>query len=686
MSVIYRDRERTREYDDARSVVSTRGTTAGGYTTVKRYRIGGDDSRSTVYDNDRRETRVEETRIVRKERSPSPPPTRERDIIIRRTEREEPRPERDVVIRRERYEEDPRSSYTVVDRRREEPVAERDLVIRRTVERDEPRYERDVRIERYDDRDFSYTRGQDLAPQQDLHRYSRSTEYFSQPQQPQTIVIRNEPIIIRERVRDDSDYAVIRREEIDDRQISRRDPSPRSPDEEYYYERRIRETDGRRDRDEEYYRREVSPHDSVSQVGRGRGRSRDYSSDESMVYVRKEVRETSRSRSESPNHRRHVAEGALAGVGVAELLRHHNKKQGKEASGTLARLGKDVGAGVLGFAAAEGISRAKSRVRSRSRRRDRSDSRDSYRSRRRSRHRSRSRSKSRLRTAAGVGLGAAALAVAAAVARSQRNKSPDTVRRSRSRHRRSSSAGSEPIDDARNPSHRNKRMAEAGVAGAAVAGLIERARSKSRKRQGDRSKSRVRTGLPIAAAGLGSAAIAGLYEKNKAKKEEAAATAERKTRSRSRSRARSVYTDPSAAATTDNMIEYGNDPVYGAGPHQAYYGQPGADNYYDSAMVPAAGAAAGYGAARGERDRSPSRSRDRRRSSSTSSSDGHSRRRRHRRHRSRSQSRDLATAGVAAAGGALAANEYQKRKERKRAEKEAKREERRRKLLFTQLS
>ena len=79
----------------------------------------------------------------------------------------------------------------------------------------------------------------------------------------------------------------------------------------------------------------------------------------------------------------------------------------------------------------------------------------------------------------------------------------------------------EEADNARNSSHRNKQIAQAGLSGAAVAGLVERARSKSRgggKR--DRSKSRLRQGLPIAATGLGSAAVAGLYEKKQAGKEE----------------------------------------------------------------------------------------------------------------------------------------------------------------------
>ena len=79
----------------------------------------------------------------------------------------------------------------------------------------------------------------------------------------------------------------------------------------------------------------------------------------------------------------------------------------------------------------------------------------------------------------------------------------------------------ENADDARNASPRNNQIAQAGLAGAAVAGLVERARSKSREGgKRHRSKSRIRQDLPIAATGLGSAAIAGLYEKQQAGKEE----------------------------------------------------------------------------------------------------------------------------------------------------------------------
>jgi hypothetical protein len=703
MSVTYRGGERERErerdrYDDTRSSISS--AQRGGNYTVKRYIISGDDdAHSTTFDGRRYgardpPTRVEETRIVRREREePEPRPERvERvdraeSIYSRRERVPDARWEEDIVIRRKKeVEEPPRREYRAPPP--PESVADRELVIRRTTEHDGYNRDRNVQVERYDERRKEFRDYEVISPSRedfgDVQKYSRTAEYYAQPP-PQTIVIRNEPIIIRERIRDD-DYALIHRSEVEERQVSRREPSPAAKKEEFFYEKKTVEKDSRpsqRDsrpleREEDFYaRREVSPGDSVSQVGirrrsRSRGRSRYSDSDESMVYVRKEVKETSRS--ESPNHRRHVAEGALAGFGAAELLRHHKKSQGKETSGPIARLGKDVGAGVLGAVGATALAKARSH-RSRSRRRDRSVSFDNKDDRRSRRHRSRSRSKSRsqshsrLKTLGGLALAAAAAGTAVAVVK-RRNKNEPDDRRSRSRHRRHSA--SEATDDARNPAHRNKRIAEAGAAGAAVAGLIERARSKSRKRDGERSRSKLRTGLPIAAAGLGSAAIAGIYERNKANKQEEmeAAAERRRSRSRSRSHARSSYADvPRGSVSDPNLIEYGNGPMYGNIPQADYYGRGPVphDHYYNEAMVPAV-AAAGYG---GHREARRSHSRDRRPASSDSSDGG--KHRKHRKH-SRSRSKDFATPALAAIGGGIAATEYAKRKEKKKAEKARRRE------------
>ncbi|EEP76000.1 predicted protein [Uncinocarpus reesii 1704] len=457
--------------------------------------------------------------------------------------------------------------------------------------------------------------------------------------------------------RSDSDYQIIHRSEaMDDRMMVRHEPR----EDDYYYHRRVREYD----HGHQYPEYEVRSYRTES-PGR-RSRRRRCSSDEDLVYVRRNDRE------ESPHHyRRHLAEGALVGVGAAELIRHQSKKSDKGQGSTIARLGKDVGAGTLGVLAADAIVRARSRHRSKSRPRSKSRrrcesldrGRDYHRHRYRYHHRryhkggsrSSSSSRSRARTLAGLGLGAAAIAGAVALAKkhSEKNEKREksSTRRSRSRRRRSSSTSSS--SDARDPEHRNKRMAEAGLAGAAVAGLIEHARSKSRSRKG-RSRSRIRTGIPIAAAGLGSAAIAAMYEKTKAKKEENKEKEARRARSRSRSKSRARSYPDAPAGVPTHLIEYGEDPVYGRIPASDYYGRPESPHYV---------------ARRHSRS-----SRSRRRSPSTeswSSSDRESRKHRRSKRSGRSRSRDLATAGLAAAGAAgIAAHEYKQRKERKKNERD----------------
>ncbi|KAI1623025.1 hypothetical protein EDD37DRAFT_682485 [Exophiala viscosa] len=695
MGSVYRDRDR---YDDSRTTVSS-ARRDGGYTTVKRYVVKEEDTRSSTgrdrrFVPERAGERVEETRIVRREREVEEP--------VRESRRDDPRvSERELVIRRERDDEPRREYYDrdyYQDNRRDNGAADKEIVIRRTTDREEPR-QNDSNVARYDDRGrdvrISESRYRDgyevLAPprvdDRDLQKYIRTSEYYSPAPQPQTIIIRQEPIIIRERIRDD-DYQIVRKSDVDDeRSVVRSRDQPRG-EEDFFYEKKVRERldDPRRDDDDYYERRNrrgrsVSPHDSVSQRG---GRD-DYSSDDSMVYVRKEVREDD---SPSPHRRRDLAAGVAAGVAANELLRRHKEKQGQETSHGIGRIGRDVGAGALGALAAEGIRRARSAHRSRSRRRGRSRSESSGRSRSR-RSRSRSKSPSKLKALGVVGLGAAALAAAATIAskRMQGGGNDDGDRRSRSRRRSDSASSLEndtraPGDTARNPNHRKKRMAEAGAAGAIVAGLIERARSKSRARDGkERSQSRIRQALPVVAAGIGSAALAGLYEKNKAKKEaQAISQNERRASSRSRSRGRSdaYYDGPSQGAASDpamlGAIEYGNGPMHGNNFGPDYYGRPPPqEGYYgtSNAVVPAAtGAAAGtYGAQRARsRSRSLSRERGGRRSSRSSSSSpdrGHSRRR----------SRDAGKSAAAAAGGAVAASEYDRRKQEKRDRKARKRRE-----------
>jgi hypothetical protein len=219
-------------------------------------------------------------------------------------------------------------------------------------------------------------------------------------------------------------------------------------------------------------------------------------------------------------------------------------------------------------------------------------------------------------------------------------------RRSRSRRRRnsydSSLPGERPGSEHRDPEHRNRRIAQAGLASAAAAGIWDRVRSRSRP-AGSRSKSRVRTGVPIAAAGLGGAALAGLYEKNKANKEakkdaiiedELDRGRRRSSRSRSR-RSRSRKSMSRGAPMSDDrsrdgpgLIAYGHDPIM---PDH----RRGRDYYSDEEP-----------------------GRYRRRGGSVSSSPDT---------RNRSRVRDFATGGAAVGGAALAAHQLNKRRERSRS-------------------
>ncbi|RMD41613.1 hypothetical protein DV735_g3525, partial [Chaetothyriales sp. CBS 134920] len=668
MSTIYR-------YDDSRTAVSS-SRRDGGVTKVTRYIVKDDDSRSDRHSfvPERAGERVETTRIVRRERELDEPV---REVL----RREEPRHSSEqIVIRRDTRDDDRRSYYEPPPPRRDDRVDDRDeIVIRRTKEVADPRPERDdLSVVRLDDRRDSHVIRRDYrddydvvsAPRpvddRDLTRYTRQTDHYGLAPQPppQTIIIRQDPIIIRERVRDD-DYVSVRKSDAEEeRSVVRRPRTPEPPrpaEEEYFYEKKVKERvdEPREDewRERKSMRRELSPNDSVSQAGR-RSRRNSYSSDDSIVYV-KRTKEEYASDDEGSRHRKNLAAGALAGVGAAEILRNHSKKRGKETAHGVGRLGRDVGAGALGAIAAEGISRVH-RSMSRHRARSESEERDRYRRRRRSRARSRARSdtpsprrrrsrsrsesRSKLKTWGAVGLGAAALAAAAAIAqRKMADKNERSPPRGRSESRRRSASVHElandpnaPPDDVRNPQHRNLRIAEAGAAGAAVTALIDHARSNGRSR----SRSRIRQAVPVVAAGLGSAAIAGLYEKKKANKEaEAIAHEQRRARrraSRSRSRARSEYSDYPREHAAHPMIEYGEGPMYGNNYGREYYPgsdlygrQPPPEPYYASqtAVVPAtAPQHASYPQApREHRDISP----ERRSRSRSSSADGH--RRRHRR-------------------------------------------------------
>lgn len=708
-----RERDTTRVVYRERDGESTVGRASAprsnneSYVTRKVYRVTQDEEeeRAPAFLAPRERT-YGETRIVRRERTPEPEPIVERREIRIRDRTPEPEP---IVERRE----------IRIERERE-----------REPEPEPRRYETQYR---YSDREIDR-----VAPRRDdLERYVRTVDYYPRQEAPQPIIIRQEPqqIIIQEAPRPpvvmspppittQEDFELIKRSEVrseagtrrsevgENTQIARR-PKPPKPEpeedeeEDYYYEKRTRRIDTRDREDEEYEsshrrrdrERDVSPGDSISQYGRDRRGG--YDSDSSYEYIKRETREDFSD--DEPRHRRHLAEGAAVGLGAAELLRHHRKKKGDDEGGHGSRVGRDVGAAALGAIGAEAVTRARSHYRSKSRRgsrdrgsrdrdrdRDREGRRKHKRDKSRGKERSRSESNHRVRNLAGLGLGAAAVAAAVGYANRNAKKNEAQDHRSRSRTRRSSVGALPPpeeADDARSASHRNKKIAQAGLAGAAVAGLVERARSKSRgggKR--DRSKSRLRQGLPIAATALGSAAIAGLYEKNQAGKKEnqdkEARREERAARRTARSSSRSAGYEGSRDAPPLNgeagLIEYGQDPVYNQGGVPDYYNRPASQQGYynntEDAMVPAATAGAAYGAqAQRDMDRG-----QRQRSISSESDDGR-RRRRHRRHksgsRSRSRSKGLATAALAAGATGLAVSEHEKRKQRKREKKEERRRE-----------
>lgn len=675
--VVYRgdrDRERDRDSDSDsdRSTFSRRepgGGGGGGYRTVQRYRVTPSrvepvederrTSRTTLEVGNHRGAHLDIERTSERFEGPPRPRSaidiRPRSTIVERYVEREPLRE---PLRDERSE---RTRTVVYERDRREPERGWERDFGRESERDvrgtDLRIEKRVTTER---RDEPY----------ELERYQRETEYYDRPDPaPQPIVIRQrapeaQKIIINEAPapppiylpqpapREEGFQVIRRREEV--QELAR--PEPRRPvEDEYYYRRDVREVGGPRRSDEDFAltaaagplavaayhdRREIRPRDSVS--------DRSYSDEEDVV-VRKRIIKKERSRSPDSHHKRHLAEGALAGAGAAALLANHRDKQG---NGPEHRGRQVVGGAALGALGAEVLTRARSRYR------DRHD--DESRSRSSSRH-----SHRKIKT--GLALAAAGLAAAAAAKYvSNRKANKEEAGRGRSRTRSVSRRRYSDDDDFHDedrggrsrsrhadPKHRASQMAKAGAATAAVAGIVEHFRNKSKKRDGSRSKSRIRTGAEIAAAGLAGAGVAGLYENRKAKEDRETEEVEaRRERRRSRSRARSVgtYSDPGVDPEL-GMVQYGTEPVYT---------HPG---YYDPAL--AAGAGAAYGATREHRPHS-----GRRRHSSESSSERGGTRKKS---RSRSRVRDIAGAAAGTAAAAIGINQYRKRKEKKEAEREKER-------------
>ena len=108
---------------------------------------------------------------------------------------------------------------------------------------------------------------------------------------------------------------------------------------------RSRTRSGSRTRDDDSYR-----------YGRGRIRGGEYSDDSDFV-VKEMIIRRARSRSVSPHHERHLAEGALAGAGAAALLANHRDKSGTAADN---RGRQVIGGAAYGAIGAEVLTRARS--------------------------------------------------------------------------------------------------------------------------------------------------------------------------------------------------------------------------------------------------------------------------------------------------------------------------------------
>lgn len=496
----------------------------------------------------------------------------------------------------------------------------------------------------------------------DVERYRKETEYYTPwdpPRPPAPLVIRQrapEPqkIIVQEAAapapvivqspRQDPGVVVIREKEPQRQMMTRREPPPRPSEEEYYYRHERREIGGRNDRN---YEAERYDH---------RRRDHDRYSDDDDYYVRRKVVRRREERSESPNHKRYLAEGALAGAGVTALLNSRRDGYGELPEN---RGRKVIAGAALGALGTEALRRAKSAYGDRW---DQSPDRSS-------------------RLKQGLGIAAVALAAAGAAKYYQSNKiDREEAHRGRSR-RRGYNSGPEysrsrsrsvirrttTTSTTRKGSRRRSlsTMAKAALGTAATAGVVKHIRnrsksrgrsssvsssvsSRSRSRSRSRSKSRIRRGAEIAGAALAAKAAHSVYKKRKDKKDNDSydssddeyyrqRPSHSRSRSRSRSRARSIRTDRGTDRALGPVVEYGTDPLPLASKPSS---RPASRGYESEAEA-----------------RRRRRRRQRERSASSSASDVT-------RKRSRSRLRDVAAAGAAAIG----IKEYKEKKEREKRE------------------
>ncbi|KAG8410999.1 hypothetical protein J3459_016757 [Metarhizium acridum] len=493
----------------------------------------------------------------------------------------------------------------------------------------------------------------------DVERYRKETEYYmpqspppppviirQQSTEPQKIIVQDAPpapiVVPRQQ---NPGVVVLRDREREDREMVRRDRDVYGDD--YYYRHERRDVGPYRG---DYYRNDRERDYAMARYDRRR-RDADYYSDDDEFYYRRTVR---RERSESPHHKRHLAEGALAGAGISALLTSRRDEYGDLPDN---RGGKVLAGAALGALGTEVVRRAHSAYE------------DKYGDDRESPDHHHLLKK-------GLGVAAVALAAAGAAKYYQASKvDKEEAHRGRSRTRGGYYSGDDYSRSVSRASHRSKSRrrsistaAKAAIGTAATAGIIKhfRDKSKSRSRHGSRSRSKSRLRRVAEIGGVAAAAgVANkLWQSHKEKKEHArdpSASSDdeyyrrrdsrsrhrslsgSRHRSRSRSMARSPYSQPGADPEL-GLVEYGNDPLYPESRDAL------ARRYVDSEAEDE------------RRDRRRRRRRDR--SASASASDNE-----HERKRSRSRLRDVAAAGAAAGAAAMGIKEFKDRKDRKDQEK-----------------
>ncbi|KAF4971341.1 hypothetical protein FSARC_1773 [Fusarium sarcochroum] len=649
----YDRNDRASEFDDGRSHVSRYGRSSGDLAEQDRRSYAADRPRSAFegapshasFHEDRgRDTAprsyVYEKEIEREAYPPPPPPMPM--PAPSQVGAERPRGQNFVETKEVERDWDRRSRFDALF---DDDVKVENRMV--TVDRrDEGDYRVDKRVEEHIDEHGC-----------DVERYRKETEYYTPydpPPAPAPVIIRQRapepqkiivqeapppaPVIVSPREQQQPGVVVIREKEPQ-RQMVRREHRHRPSEEEYYYRHEHRDSRGDRDYAVERYDRRRRDHDHYNH----------YSDDDDYYVRRKIVRR--REASESPHHRRHLAEGALAGAGVTALLNSRRDNYGELPEN---RGRKVIAGAALGALGTEALRRARSAYGDRWHGDDESPDRSS-------------------RLKQGLGIAAVALAAAGAAKYYQSNKiEKEEAIRGRSRGRRgyhsddysrsrSRSIIRKTTTTTKSTSRGSRRRslstaAKAALGTVAAAGVAKhlRNRSKSRGRSGSRSsssrsrsrsrsKSRLRRGAEIAGAAVAAKAAHHVWKKRKDKKDDSASSSDdeyyrrgpSRSRSRSRSKARSIHTERGTDPELGPVVEYGTDPLAPQPPPKASRG-------YESEA---------------EARRRRRRRRDRSRSASSAGSN-------HDRKRSRSRLRTAAAAGAAALG----IKEYKEKKDRDKRE------------------